>query len=581
MKRLLLLLWVSLSFTALQARAGTPVADSLLTERSIRSLYVQYPDSALRLLDVAEQRQPSGLQPFRIDMLRAMCCEIKGEFAAKERYCRRALQHDSVRYVPRRKLTVDAMLAAALASQNKYEEGIAVCREAIDLARQSNKKTIEARMSFIMGSMYVGMKAVKEGVECFEAAVALLKDTEYVREMSELSTIYGEYMTVLMDLGRPEEAIETGHAREAVIRRMSELPGPPPGYIDQQYGFLYAKMALLLHEAGQKEAAADVYRKFSDTRFSRTPTGRYFSVPYLLDSGRYREVLEQNGAYTRAFAGDTVSYNWLTALNYYARAYRGLGKYNLADAYMQRMNVLQDSIYAREAQGRAQEYAALFRLNEKELQLLEANALSKQRSLMLRWTFVAAFLLVLLVVTISVNYHKIRIRNRIASKQIDELLAQREELRRVFAQKELPEEAAKENAATTEAAEGAEAQAADKEATGIGPDDGYAAFMRMENLIVREKLFLQPSFGRDELLRVANVNKNDIGWLLRTYGKVDNINDYLNRFRVEYSVKLMRQKPNLSIEAIAEEANFRSRSTYYRAFFKVFGITPAQYMKSV
>lgn len=45
------LLWVVNSF-----RTSATVPDSLLTERTIRSIYVNYPDSALRLLDEAEKK---------------------------------------------------------------------------------------------------------------------------------------------------------------------------------------------------------------------------------------------------------------------------------------------------------------------------------------------------------------------------------------------------------------------------------------------------------------------------------------------------------------------------------------------
>ena len=47
-------------------RTGLTVSDSLLTERTIRSIYVNYPDSALQLLDEAERSSVSGITPFRI-----------------------------------------------------------------------------------------------------------------------------------------------------------------------------------------------------------------------------------------------------------------------------------------------------------------------------------------------------------------------------------------------------------------------------------------------------------------------------------------------------------------------------------
>ena len=58
------ILWVVNPF-----RTGATVSDSLLTERTIRSIYVNYPDSALQLLDEAERSSVSGITPFRIDLL--------------------------------------------------------------------------------------------------------------------------------------------------------------------------------------------------------------------------------------------------------------------------------------------------------------------------------------------------------------------------------------------------------------------------------------------------------------------------------------------------------------------------------
>ena len=108
----------------------------------------------------------------------------------------------------------------------------------------------------------------------------------------------------------------------------------------------------------------------------------------------------------------------------------------------------------------------------------------------------------------------------------------------------------------------------------------YAVFMRMERQLMTQRLFLQPGFGRDDLLRTGNINKNDLPRLLQKYAGANNVSDYLNRLRVEYAVKLMKEKAHLSLDAIAQEANFNSHVTFYRAFYKVFGMTPAQYMRA-
>ncbi|RIV71334.1 helix-turn-helix transcriptional regulator [Flagellimonas aequoris] len=57
-----------------------------------------------------------------------------------------------------------------------------------------------------------------------------------------------------------------------------------------------------------------------------------------------------------------------------------------------------------------------------------------------------------------------------------------------------------------------------------------------------------------------------------------NFNNYINSFRVEYAKELFSsdQYKNLSIEGIGMEAGFHSKSTFYAAFKKIEGTTPAK-----
>ena len=411
----------------------------------------------------------------------------------------------------------------------------------------------------------------------------LLEGTDDVREMSRLSTIYGEYMSFYINRNRMAEAIEIGYRRETVIQRMSGLPGPPPGYIDQQYGFLYAKMAVLLHDEGKKEEATEIFRKYQSTSFSKTLIGKQYSVPYLLNINQYAEAAALSDTCISAFTNDTVSYEYLILLNYRARASRGMKRFDLADVFTQRGWVVQDSIYTRESKSKAQEYASKFELKEKELQLAKSHALSERRMLLLAGSCVLTVLLIIILWTTFVNLQKTKMRNRIAAKQIDELLAQREELRKVFTQTRNTHETTKEIGTGSSLPEEETLTAATKTdvaAPGTNSDENYAKFMKMESQLIEQKLFLKPGFGRDDLIRVTDINKNDLSPLLRRYAGSDNFNDYLNGLKIEYSIKLMKEKPYLSVDAIAEEANFNSRSTFYRAFVKISGMTPAQYMRT-
>lgn len=550
------------SFTA---KAANNATRGILTEQTIRQLYIEHPDSCLELLDKAELRKIDTDMPlFKMDMLRAMCYEIKGDYPEKERCVRRLLNEDSVRLVADRRLKVTVMLAGTLDRQNKYEEGISVCREAIDLARRYGKKKEEAEMFSTMARIYAGMKNVSEADKCFRHAVGLLEKTDDVRDMSFLSTVYGEFMTYLTDADRIRDAIDVGRKREALIERMSKLQGPPPGYIDQQKGFLYAKMALLVYDDGLPGEAATLYDKYCRLDFARTYTGRLFSVPYLLIAKRYSDALSNNELCIREFAGDTISYDYLGLLQNQAEAYRGLKNYSSADSFMQRCYAVQDSIYRRESESNAQVYAALFDSQEKELQLTEERAQSQRKTILI---ISSLTLIVLLLFILWVLFRNLRItkkRNRIDAQRIDELLAQKEELRKAYS---------KQSSGTPEEGEAASEDDADM-------NEEYQTFLRMENVIVENQLFLDPKLNREEILKVTGIGKNVLVPLLKKYSGTANLNDYINRLRLEYAVRMMQTNKVFTIDSIAETAGFNSRSTFYRAFQNVYGMTPSQYLET-
>lgn len=497
-----------------------------------------------------------------------MCYEIKGNYPEKERCVRRLLEDDSVRLVPERRLKMTVMLAGVLDRQNKYEDGIAACREAIGLARKSGKKKEEAEMLSTMARINSGMGNKVEAYRYFKEAIDVLKNTGDAREMSYLSTIYGEAMSFLIDAGKCKEAIEMGKKRESLIERMSKMQGPPPGYIDQQYGFLFAKMAVLLFEEGRTDEAADYYARFGKLDFADSYTGRLFSVPYLLRAGRYSEALRNNDSCIREFPNDTISYDYLGLMQNQAEAYRGLRNYQAADSYMLRCYALQDSIYMRESESKAQEYAALFESNEKELRLVETKAQSQRKSFIIVGASILIVLLVSIIWIVLRNLRKTKERNRIDAQRIDELIAQKEELRKSYSQlndnscSDTPNEL-NENMIDS-------LPDVDKE---------HQSFMRMEAMIMKDKMFLNPKLNREDILKAVGIGKNSLVPILRKYAGCSNLNDYINRLRLEYAVKLIKNNKLYTIDSIAEASGFNSRSTFYRVFQNVFGMSPSQYLE--
>jgi YesN/AraC family two-component response regulator len=58
-----------------------------------------------------------------------------------------------------------------------------------------------------------------------------------------------------------------------------------------------------------------------------------------------------------------------------------------------------------------------------------------------------------------------------------------------------------------------------------------------------------------------------------------NFNDFLNEFRIDHFKKLL-ENDQFSIEGMAYESGFKSKTSFYRAFKKSTGQTPLQYKNS-
>ena len=105
-------------------------------------------------------------------------------------------------------------------------------------------------------------------------------------------------------------------------------------------------------------------------------------------------------------------------------------------------------------------------------------------------------------------------------------------------------------------------------------------FERIHHLIVSDKLFLDPAFSREHVIKLALVNKNKVAKMFRQFAHT-NFNGYVNALRLEYALALMHSQPEMPIKAVAYDAGFNSVRTFYRAFEKAYGKTPVEYKASL
>lgn len=112
----------------------------------------------------------------------------------------------------------------------------------------------------------------------------------------------------------------------------------------------------------------------------------------------------------------------------------------------------------------------------------------------------------------------------------------------------------------------------------IEEDEAKQWLEKIEQTITEQGLFKNPNLTLPVLAKEVNIRPQLLSQLLN-----NNLNksfsQYVNEYRIQEAKLLLRTHASLKVEVIAEKSGFNSKSTFYTAFKKVTGTTPAQYIK--
>ena len=104
----------------------------------------------------------------------------------------------------------------------------------------------------------------------------------------------------------------------------------------------------------------------------------------------------------------------------------------------------------------------------------------------------------------------------------------------------------------------------------------------LELLMQRERLYVNPNLKIVDLAAILNVSTYTLSYLFNQY--LDkNYYGYLNDYRIEEFKRLVDKDEysKYTLTALAELCGFSSRTSFFRYFKKVVGITPNEYIRSI
>lgn len=117
-----------------------------------------------------------------------------------------------------------------------------------------------------------------------------------------------------------------------------------------------------------------------------------------------------------------------------------------------------------------------------------------------------------------------------------------------------------------------------------GLDDAQIESVKkqLSALMDQDQLYLQSDITLPELAGALNCTVNHLSQVINA-GFGVSFFDFLNQYRVRDAMQLLREKNEdpRTVLSVALDVGFNSTSTFYVAFKKVSGMTPAQYRKQV
>ncbi|WP_299434502.1 AraC family transcriptional regulator [uncultured Aquimarina sp.] len=103
---------------------------------------------------------------------------------------------------------------------------------------------------------------------------------------------------------------------------------------------------------------------------------------------------------------------------------------------------------------------------------------------------------------------------------------------------------------------------------------------QLEMLFKQKEVHLNPSLKLSEVASHLQITPHALSQYLNDNVGVS-FSNYINAYRIASAEKMLQCNDTLTLEAIGNECGFKSNSSFYAAFKKIKGVTPAQFKKSL
>lgn len=554
-----------------QAPRNGQASDDKYTYDYVKKISVTQPKKALQLLRTAEERKM--MPDLDINVLRGIVYyNSMFDYKKAKTYTEAALRDPAINKQPARLLETLDLAARIDYNLNHYASCLRLAERGVDEAYKYDDRRLVAKFLTLLGQCHCETGDPTHAISSFDRAIAILnnenKNSHEWKNYYNLVTAYALKANTLLDMKQYAQLFDMRTDYEEALSKLNALPETINGVNDISNATFYSIYAIGYELSGKHDMGNEMYDKLCNTRSASTPEGATFLVPYLMLRNQHAEALKKENemeALWRKNGMDTVNYNYTnTILMNKARTLHALGRYKEASETAIRAYGLRDSVGNR---ARSEDAAWMAEQLGKDILKKYVNRQDKILKVSSITTTVFATLMAVCLFFMLWAFRankKLKAKDKATSGLVKDLLTYKE----LFINNLNQNENAGEGEATVE------------ETTNGENEPGYQEFLRMEKAVIDNRLFVRPKLERTDVANELGTSVAKINDLFSTYCK-QSFNNYINDLRMEYAAKLLKEKPDYTIEAIGAECGVPIRQTFHRLFAKKFGMTPAEYRKNL
>ena len=339
-----------------------------------------------------------------------------------------------------------------------------------------------------------------------------------------------------------------GHHQEGMAKLDSAIYQLDATFHRQQNRGMFSELDALIIALKRK-----ISQLASDDKYAETlPLARliierlqdYEQHPDAYHDGSYREPKDS------VKRSDYIRFYRSQAQNYITAAYSSLGEHgSMLSAFEQIENSVREAT-VREHLAR---YQALQQQIEAERQQVRADNATMTAIVI----GVLALLILLFAVTIVFKNRAISRKNMLLAKQITETVSYK-------------------NLYWSEKREKVEVP---EDTTNLETLTDEQLFQHINDVIVRERLFLNPKLERQNIMERFQLSKERVGAIFSNGSNYAKLTSYLQQLRLEYATKLLVEQPEKSIVQIASESGFSSNAYFSNCFRQRYSISPSEFRR--